>query len=224
MYAPRPLLLVILAVFALGAFALPVVRMLRSAGRTGIVVHRAPHAAHRVVAVALAGYVVAILGWTALCLWMGPEALGVWPAPEALRTLGIALFALAFAMMVAAQSQMGRSWRVGIDPDKTELVTSGLFSVIRNPIYAAMVLAAVGVVLLTPSCWTILGALHAVFVVALQARLEEEHLGRQHGRAYYAYAARVGRFVPRVGRLGPAVMPTDAPDRPSRHPDARRDA
>ena len=37
--------------------------------------------------------------------------------------------------------------------------------------------------------------------VSIQARLEEAHLIRLHGAAYRAFAARVGRFLPGVGRL-----------------------
>ena len=31
--------------------------------------------------------------------------------------------------------------------------------------------------------------------------VEEPYLRRAHGEAYRAYAARVGRFLPRIGRL-----------------------
>jgi protein-S-isoprenylcysteine O-methyltransferase Ste14 len=89
----------------------------------------------------------------------------------------------------------------GIDAGKTDLVTTGLVGVVRNPIYAALVVATTGVALLTPAFWTLVGALQAAFVVALQARLEEEHLTWLHGDAYRTYAARVGRFVPGVGKL-----------------------
>ena len=46
--------------------------------------------------------------------------------------------------------------------------------------------------------------LFALIPVALELQtrfVEEPHLRRVHGAAYAAYAAQVGRFVPRVGRL-----------------------
>jgi protein-S-isoprenylcysteine O-methyltransferase Ste14 len=201
MYAPRPILLLVLSLFTLGAFAWPVLRMLRTSGRTGVVAHRAPRPVHRVVSAALAVHVGGLVAWSTLYLWLGPERLGVWPTSSLLRASALVSLMLAFCVMVAAQSQMGRSWRVGIDAGKTDLVTGGLFGVVRNPIYSAIALATTGVALLTPGCWTLVGALHAAFVVALQARLEEEHLTGLHGDAYRTYAARVGRFIPGVGRL-----------------------
>jgi protein-S-isoprenylcysteine O-methyltransferase Ste14 len=201
MYAPRALLLVVLAVFALGVLAWPVLRMLLTAGRTGVVVRRAPRAAHRATTLALAAYALGIVAWAASYMWVGPEAIGVWAAGPGLRVAALAMLTLAFALIAVAQGQMGRSWRVGIDPRKTELVTNGLFAVVRNPIYSGLGLAAASLALLTPSWWTLLGTVGACSVVAVQARLEEEHLEALHGRAYRDYAARVGRFVPGVGRL-----------------------
>jgi hypothetical protein len=50
-----------------------------------------------------------------------------------------------------------------------------------------------------------------VAAVQLQVRaVEEPHLRATHGDAYAAYAARTGRFVPRIGRL-PAPAPTGHP-------------
>ena len=58
-----------------------------------------------------------------------------------------------------------------------------------------------GVTLITPSAWTIMGLAFLVFVLALQVRLEEEHLLRLHGDDHRRYAAATGRFVPWAGRL-----------------------
>ena len=64
-----------------------------------------------------------------------------------------------------------------------------------------MISAAAGLALLAPCAWTLLGALVVLLLVAIQSRLEERHLAALHGEAYLAYASRVGRFLPWVGRL-----------------------
>jgi protein-S-isoprenylcysteine O-methyltransferase Ste14 len=80
-------------------------------------------------------------------------------------------------------------------------VTDGLFALCRNPIFLGMFLSLAGVVLVTPAPWTVTGLAVAVALVSLQVRLEERNLVRIHGRAYATYAARVGRFVPGLGRF-----------------------
>src|SRR5439155_892973 len=56
------------------------------------------------------------------------------------------------ALVFLAQVQMGASWRIGLDPEeRTDLVTAGLFGVVRNPIYAGMLATIVGIALLVPN-------------------------------------------------------------------------
>ncbi|PYG00280.1 Phospholipid methyltransferase [Georgenia satyanarayanai] len=57
-----------------------------------------------------------------------------------------------FAGVLAAQAAMGSSWRTGVDPtERTGLVTSGMFAVVRNPIFTAMLTALLGLTLLVPT-------------------------------------------------------------------------
>ncbi|ADG73384.1 isoprenylcysteine carboxyl methyltransferase [Cellulomonas flavigena DSM 20109] len=133
-------------------------------------------------------------------------AVGVGPAPAALpgsvAWLGLAVAVVGFLATLAAQAGMGASWRIGVDADeRTDLVTTGTFALVRNPVFTAMATALVGVVLLAPTVVTLAALACLVVAVQLQVRVvEEPYLRRAHGEAYAAYAARVGRFVPGVGR------------------------
>lgn len=133
--------------------------------------------------------------------------------PVAVQVLGLLVALSGFAATLAAQTGMGASWRIGVDPaERTELVTDGVFAHVRNPVFTAMLLAQAGVVLMVPTPVSVLGLVVLVVAVQLQVRaVEEPHLEAVHGAAYTAYAARTGRFVPGVGRL-PA--PTGAGGRP----------
>jgi protein-S-isoprenylcysteine O-methyltransferase Ste14 len=117
--------------------------------------------------------------------------------------LGLALGGMVTA--IGAQLAMGDSWRVGVDPgERTELVTDGPFAVVRNPIYSGMIPFVWGIALLVPNTVGLAGAVCVTVAVELQTRLvEEPYLLRTHGEAYAEYAARVGRFVPGVGRIRP---------------------
>jgi protein-S-isoprenylcysteine O-methyltransferase Ste14 len=65
-----------------------------------------------------------------------------------------------------------------------------------------MIPAFVGIALLAPNPLTIAGALGVIAALELQTRrVEEPYLLRTHGERYAAYAARVGRFLPGIGRL-----------------------
>jgi protein-S-isoprenylcysteine O-methyltransferase Ste14 len=121
----------------------------------------------------------------------------------AVHVAGVVLYALGLLGTVGAQLAMGASWRVGVDPsERTELVTSGPFALVRNPIYSAMLPALIGIALLVPGPVSF-GAVVAMIVsLEIQTRLvEEPHLLRTHGDAYAGYASRVGRFLPGIGRV-----------------------
>jgi protein-S-isoprenylcysteine O-methyltransferase Ste14 len=130
---------------------------------------------------------------------------GVTPVdpPAGVPLVGLVLALTGFAATLAAQTGMGDSWRIGVDPgERTELVTTGIFAHVRNPIFTAMVTAQADVVLMVPT-WVSAVALTAlVAAVQLQVRAAEEpYLLVAHGAAYAHYAARTGRFVPGIGRL-----------------------
>lgn len=119
-----------------------------------------------------------------------------------LAVAGLLVAAAGLALAWVAQSSMGSSWRIGVDPgETTQLVTTGVFARARNPIFTAMILAQAGTVLMAPS-WLSLAALAAlVAAIELQVRhVEEPYLRTTHSTAYLDYAAQVGRFVPLLGR------------------------
>jgi protein-S-isoprenylcysteine O-methyltransferase Ste14 len=119
------------------------------------------------------------------------------------HAVGIALAATGGLAVFGAQLGMGESWRIGVsDEERTDLITGGWFAFCRNPIYTSMIVGWTGLALIVPT-W--LGFAAVVVVAAgleLQVRfVEEPYLVRTHGEEYRAYARRVGRFLPGIGRF-----------------------
>ena len=108
-----------------------------------------------------------------------------------------ALVAIAGALIViVAQVQMGRAWRVGVRPGDAPLfVRHGLFRFSRNPIFLGMALIGLGVALTAGTWWS--WAALAVFVVAcsVQVSIEEKHLEASFGSDYREYLGRVPRWL-----------------------------
>jgi protein-S-isoprenylcysteine O-methyltransferase Ste14 len=131
------------------------------------------------------------------------DPIGALDGPGA-HALGLILFGLGLAATLYAQLAMGESWRVGVDESETtDLVTGGPFAVVRNPIFAAMIPTSLGLALMVPNVVAWAGFAALVLALEIQVRLvEEPYLHSVHGHAYASYAARTGRFAPRVGRMG----------------------
>lgn len=119
--------------------------------------------------------------------------------------LGLVIAIAGVAATLAAQSAMGASWRIGVDPDeRTDLVTEGVFALTRNPIFTAMIATSVGLTLMVPNALALAGLLVLIVAIELQVRVvEEPYLLATHGPAYRRYASRTGRFAPVLGRISP---------------------
>lgn len=113
-----------------------------------------------------------------------------------IMTSGIVLLIVALVWTVLAQAHMKDSWRIGIDTEtKTRLVTTGLFSVSRNPIFLGMIISLLGLFLVTPNALTALFLILGYVLIQIQIRLEEEFLLQQHGPEYKAYKQKVRRLI-----------------------------
>lgn len=114
----------------------------------------------------------------------------------ALAWLGALFCLLSVAFMMASIVSFGASFRVGIDADRPGgLVTTGVFSITRNPIYVAFGLALAGELLIAPH-WILLAYAVAGAAVFHRQVLREEHsLEALYGSAYRAYCSRVRRYL-----------------------------
>jgi protein-S-isoprenylcysteine O-methyltransferase Ste14 len=135
------------------------------------------------------------------------------------HAVGLALFAAGLAGTLWAQLAMGDSWRIGVDAGaRTTLIDSGPFRWVRNPIFTAMTLATIGLLLLAPNVVSVIALLALIAALEIHVRrVEEPYLTATHGEHYLRYAAATGRFVPGVGRLRPgAGTATARPATPGR--------
>ena len=190
------------ALFLLVAFGLRTAIHFRRTGRTGFVRPSAfTHGAERLVAVLFVAALVAAAAAPLLQL-AGRVAPAAALDGPLVHVLGLALGLAGIALTLWAQLSMGDSWRVGVDAaERTALVTAGPFRLVRNPIFSAMLLAVVGLALLTPNVVALVAAVTLLVAVEIQVRhVEEPYLERTHGDAYRRYLGAVGRFVPGVGR------------------------
>lgn len=119
-----------------------------------------------------------------------------WLDIAAVKWAGLVLLAVSLIWTAIAQSQMGNSWRIGVDKENhTDLVRKGLFTVSRNPIFVGMRVSLLGVFLIIPNALTLLALGLGDVLMQIQVRLEEEHLQGLHGADYEAYRGEVRRWI-----------------------------
>ncbi|MEI6402260.1 MAG: isoprenylcysteine carboxylmethyltransferase family protein [Actinomycetota bacterium] len=183
------------------AFGWRTVDQWRRTGDSGLRLHAQPNTPQWWAKI---GFVIAILVGFAAPL-AAVAGLGNIAALDAtwLHIAGTVVTVAGIALTVIAQYSMGASWRIGVDPnERTDLVTDGAFRLARNPIFAAMLTTASGLAMMIPNVISLAGLVALIAALEIQVRLvEEPYLVSTHGDQYRAYARRVGRFAPGIGRI-----------------------
>jgi protein-S-isoprenylcysteine O-methyltransferase Ste14 len=158
-------------------------------------------------AATLAGLsVLAVLWFSFVFFAVFPAAILWWldsdlrPPPGATRPIGFAVIALGLAVWSGPLRRFvveGRGTPAPVVPPDT-LVVSGLYTRMRNPMYASYVVIALGEAILYRSVAlavyaSILWATAHAYIVGS----EEKALQRRFGAQYADYCARVDRWLPR---------------------------
>lgn len=113
-----------------------------------------------------------------------------------IKYIGLALLAFALIWTIIAQGNMKNSWRIGIDTEtKTELITTGVFRLSRNPIFFGMIIGLAGLFFTSPNALTGFFLILGYVLIQIQIRLEEEFLTSQHGQNYLTYKQKVRRLI-----------------------------
>ena len=109
---------------------------------------------------------------------------------------GVGLLLAGFTAVLVIHFYMGENWRSGTcEDDRTRLITTGPFSVSRNPMMLCVFVAQVGLFLALPSLFTLVCLVVGVWAVTAQVGVEERLLRQRFGAAYEAYAARTPRWL-----------------------------
>ena len=101
------------------------------------------------------------------------------------RIAGLAILIPAFVFLVVARIQLGRAFSV--QARATQLVTTGLYSRIRNPIYVFGSLVLAGFILWSGRIWFLLIFALLVPLQIYRARKEEQVLAEKFGPAWLDY-------------------------------------
>ena len=117
---------------------------------------------------------------------------------DVIGIIGVAIIALGAIVLVTSFVRLGKSLTANPVPKEDGvLVTTGLYSRVRHPIYFGLLVLAAGVVLDAGWWPQLIIALMLYFLLNIKAQFEEDLL-RQKYPEYKAYALKTPRFFPRV--------------------------
>jgi protein-S-isoprenylcysteine O-methyltransferase Ste14 len=130
-------------------------------------------------------------------VWL-PLVVGVWAlywvfisavGPQGpARWIGLVLTVLGFGGVILARYTLGRSF--SIRPKATALVTTGIYSRIRNPIYVCGEIFLLGAAIMLGKVWLLVVLLLLIPLQVWRARNEARVLEEKFGEEYREYRRR----------------------------------
>lgn len=116
--------------------------------------------------------------------------------PRYAQWIGIIIEAAGVVSFVLSVLTMNDNWRAGIPEKKeTHLVTSGIYTLSRNPAFLGFDLLYIGVLIAFPNMWHAVFVVVTVFIFDKQIRNEEKFLEASFGEEYAQYKKKVGRYL-----------------------------
>src|SRR5262245_1717557 len=150
-----------------------------------------------------AWFLVGVVGGFLFLAWFLPHAgrrgILIFSRADWIRYLGLVVLAVGDGVGLVDFRTLGKQYSAYVTLQEAhELVTTGIYGVIRHPIYVRGLLLSVGLPLVFRS-WLVVPLPPVVAaVLAVRMRQEEELLAEQFGAAYAAYKRRSWRLVPYV--------------------------
>jgi protein-S-isoprenylcysteine O-methyltransferase Ste14 len=113
-----------------------------------------------------------------------------------LRILGFLITLFGDIILFISYKTLGNNWAYPIDNwrIKRKLVTSGIYSKIRHPIYLSFNIISIGFILLIQDWFLLILYLFGAIGLYIQTILEEITLVQHFGEEYLKYQEKTGRF------------------------------
>ena len=115
-----------------------------------------------------------------------------------LQGIGLVLLLMGLGLAVWARVHLGRNWGTPMSEKMdAELVTTGPYQYIRNPIYSGIILATIGTSVAISWYWLVAVVLISAYFV-YSAKTEEKIMIQQFPNEYPAYQEKTKMLIPFV--------------------------
>jgi protein-S-isoprenylcysteine O-methyltransferase Ste14 len=111
--------------------------------------------------------------------------------------IGVAFLVLGWGVAYSANRVIAENWSPAIaKTGEQDLVTSGVYSVVRHPLYFSGLLILLGTNIYFESTWAWLGVLLTFVITVYRIPLEERRLEERFGQEFIDYKRRTKAFIP----------------------------
>lgn len=116
-----------------------------------------------------------------------------------LQIMGVLVTTLGVIAFIISVLQMKDNWRAGVQrEEETKLVTTGIYSISRNPAFLGFDMMYIGILILFFNWYLCFATSFALIFFHLQiVNVEEDFLIETFGQEYHEYKKKVSRYIGR---------------------------
>ena len=137
-------------------------------------------------------FAIADIWWLSLTLFDAP----LW----VLRVVGMLFIIAGLGLRFTARKELGKQYSVHVETsEEHQLITSGIFSILRHPAYLGLICLLIGIPLSMGSWGSlVIAGVGGVPAIIYRITVEEEHLHEWFGEAYETYKKNSWRLIPYI--------------------------
>ena len=113
-----------------------------------------------------------------------------------IKWIAVSLITLSTIIIIISSLTLGKSARIHSPVEKTMLIKTGIYGIIRNPIVLGIFLYGLSILLLNPSLLALLMMLLLVYGYNYKVNTEAIKLKEMSGDEWVDYSKRVGKYFP----------------------------
>jgi protein-S-isoprenylcysteine O-methyltransferase Ste14 len=110
--------------------------------------------------------------------------------------IGIVIVTSGLILEMLGILELGLNFRIELPKEKTALITSGVYRLMRNPIAFSLYLLVFGIFLISSNIFTLVILTLNVITFNAKVKCEESYLQEHFGKNYEKYKKKVGRYLP----------------------------
>jgi protein-S-isoprenylcysteine O-methyltransferase Ste14 len=115
-----------------------------------------------------------------------------------IKWIAVSLITIATIMEIVSGLTLGKSGRIHTPTEKTKLIKTGIYGVIRNPVVFGLFLYGLGILLLNPNLLSLFMIILLVYGYNFKVDTEAKKLKEMFGDQWDEYCKKVGKYFPRL--------------------------
>ncbi len=119
-----------------------------------------------------------------------------------IKWMAVSIITIATIIEIISSLTLGKSGRIHSPTEKTKLIKTGMYGIIRNPIVSGLFLYGLGISLLNPNLLSLLMIIFMVYGYNYKVDTEAKKLKEMFGDEWDEYYKKVGKYLPRLREKG----------------------